>query len=148
MKDVKLTNDIEVALNELDKIIETNKSLPLQKTSLIVDKNELREIHTKISREKYRLQELRNEYILESQEKSQAIISSAKLQASDILEESIRKTSLAEDPNIKIALEIKESSLNYLEQTLKKFQRIMNSYEDLLKEVSDHVNELNNKKMY
>lgn len=141
MSEVKLPADIETALEVLDKIIEEGKSVPLKDSLIMVDKNSLREVYTKIYREKSRIKELRNEYLADAEEKAQSIISNAKQKATEILESAVSNTPLESDMNIKVALEIKENTMEYLEHTLRRLDGIMSSYNDLFSEVQAHVAE-------
>lgn len=43
--------------------------------------------------------------------------------------------------NIKVALEIKENTMEYLEHTLRRLDGVMSSYNDLFSEVQAHVAE-------
>lgn len=141
MSEVKLPANVEVALEDLNKIIEDGKNVPLKDSLIMVDKNSLREIYTKISREKSRIQELRNGYLVDAEEKAQTIISEAKLKAAEILESAVSEASLESDLNIKVALEIKENAMEYLEHTLKRLNDVMSSYNKLFSEVQEHVAE-------
>ena len=141
MSEVKLPADIETALEVLDKIIEEGKSVPLKDSLIMVDKNSLREVYTKIYREKSRIKELRNEYLADAEEKAQSIISNAKQKATEILESAMSNTPLESDMNIKVALEIKENAMEYLEHTLRRLDGVMSSYNDLFSEVQAHVAE-------
>lgn len=141
MSEVKLPANVETALEDLNKIIEDGKSVPLKDSLIMVDKNSLREIYTKIYREKNRIQELRNEYLVDAEEKAQTIISEAKLKATEILESAVSDSSLESDNNIKVALEIKNNAMDYLENTLKRLNGVMSSYNDIFSEVQAHIAE-------
>lgn len=147
MSEVKLPMNVEAALENLNAIIEGAKTVPLKNSQIIVDKDALQEIYTKINRERNRIQELKNEYLVDAEEKSKAIIAEARLTASKIVEAAVSNTPLEEDANIKIALEIKENAMQYLEQTLNRLNNVMSTYDQLFSEVKAHVVELDNKKM-
>lgn len=147
MSEVKLPLNIEEALVELNKIIEESKSVPLKDSLIMVDKNALTEVYTKINREKNRIQELKNDYLLDAENQAKSIIVEAKNQASQIVESSIKGTPLESDANVKIALQIKENAMDFLGQTLIRLNKIMTDYNELFTEVGAHVAEINKNKM-
>lgn len=147
MSEVKLPANIEEALVELNKIIEESKSVPLKDSLIMVDKNALMEVYTKINREKNRMQELKNDYLLDAESQAKSIIVEAKNQASQIVEASIKGTPLESDANVKIALQIKENAMDFLGQTLIRLNKVMTDYNELFAEVGAHVAEINKNKM-
>ena len=116
MSEVKLPTNIEAALENLNRIVENSKTVPLRDSMIMVDKNSLIEILTKINREKHRIEELRNDYLIEAEEEAKSIIADAKLRASEIVESALSDTSLESDMNIQVALEIKENAMAYLHE--------------------------------